>query len=312
MKAECALVSVGVPTYNRPDELRRCLDALLLQTHSNLQIIVSDNGSPDNDVKAVAEEFEFRDSRVKYVRQETNLGAVQNFQYVLKKADGEYFMWAADDDYRDPAFVEVLVSLLVQRTDCTIGFCDFYEIDPDGIKATGYPHHYPLLRGFTTRFSLLRCCLFYLQLESKGKANLIYGLFRRSTLLEFDWPKFVDTHGEYGSDMLFVFTLLRKGPLALSEKCLYQCTVGNDKFYSQLAKTSYFKKFASLFNGLSDQIKYAFEYIYLTRGPTRALIIVCFPLKVVDIFVRLFLVPNLTIFGFKSSIFLRRCFAKKT
>lgn len=100
------LVSVGLPTYNRPEGLRRTLSQLTSQTYKALEIIVSDNASPDDGPRLVTEEFVARDPRVRYVRQATNLGAAANFDYVLRAARGEFFMWAADDDEWAPAFVE--------------------------------------------------------------------------------------------------------------------------------------------------------------------------------------------------------------
>src|ERR1700688_2286292 len=100
------LVSVGIPTYNRPVGLRRTLEFICGQTYSNIEIIVSDNASLDPGTKSVAEEFAARDERIKYFRQRANIGAMENFRFVLAKASGDYFMWAADDDEWDPRFVE--------------------------------------------------------------------------------------------------------------------------------------------------------------------------------------------------------------
>lgn len=102
----CALVSVGIPTYNRPIGLRRTLACITCQTYKNLEIIVSDNGSPGSQTELVVREFMAKDARIKYVKQPRNLGPHANFQYVLANAAGELFMWAADDDEWDPYFVE--------------------------------------------------------------------------------------------------------------------------------------------------------------------------------------------------------------
>lgn len=92
------LVSVGIPTYNRPEGLRHTLNCITSQTYTNLEIIVSDNCSENEEVTKVINEFAEKDKRIIGIRQKENIGAANNFKYVLGRATGDYFMWAADDD----------------------------------------------------------------------------------------------------------------------------------------------------------------------------------------------------------------------
>jgi glycosyltransferase involved in cell wall biosynthesis len=110
MRAEQPLVSVGIPTFNRPDGLRRTLLLICGQTYSNLEILVSDNASPGLRTEEVVREFASVDKRIRYFRQPTNIGAIANFRFVLAKASGEHFMWAADDDEWDARFVETCLA----------------------------------------------------------------------------------------------------------------------------------------------------------------------------------------------------------
>lgn len=103
------LVSVGIPTYNRPDGLRRTLECITSQTYANLEIIVSDNASPGEETESIVREFMAGDTRIIYYRQPENLGSMLNFRFVLEKATGEYFMWAADDDEWENTFVSFCV-----------------------------------------------------------------------------------------------------------------------------------------------------------------------------------------------------------
>ena len=72
------LVSIGVPVYNGERLLGRTLESLLAQTYTHLEIIISDNASTDS-TPAIAREFADRDPRVRYVRNETNIGAIPTF-----------------------------------------------------------------------------------------------------------------------------------------------------------------------------------------------------------------------------------------
>jgi glycosyltransferase involved in cell wall biosynthesis len=95
---ELPLVSIGIPTYNRPEGLRNALLGITRQTYANIEVIVSDNGSPGNEINDIMQGFCSTDQRVIFHRQEKNLGPTHNFRFVLEKATGDYFMWAADDD----------------------------------------------------------------------------------------------------------------------------------------------------------------------------------------------------------------------
>ena len=112
MKNRLPLVSVGIPTYNRPKDLRRTLECITGQTYKNLEIIVSDNCSPGPETEAIVREFMAKDARIQYFRQQENKGGEFNFKFVLGKATGEYFMWAADDDYFEH---DTLISKLVSK-----------------------------------------------------------------------------------------------------------------------------------------------------------------------------------------------------
>jgi len=100
------LVSVGIPTFNRPQGVRRTLEAITRQTYPNLEIIVSDKASPEHGTEDVVAEFRERDARIRLHRQVHNIGAGANFQFVLSQASGRYFMWAADDDDWESCFIE--------------------------------------------------------------------------------------------------------------------------------------------------------------------------------------------------------------
>ncbi len=92
--SQTPLVSVGIPTFNHPDGLRRTLRCIVEQSYGNLEIIVSDNCSPGSETEAVVREFCLKDNRIQYFRQDTNKGPAFNFRFVLEKATGEYFMFA--------------------------------------------------------------------------------------------------------------------------------------------------------------------------------------------------------------------------
>lgn len=126
------LVSVGIPTYNRSEGLRKTLESITGQTFGNLEIIVSDNCSTDSGTEAVIKEFIEKDSRIHYYRQEENKGPGYNFQFVLEHATGEYFLWAADDDIHEREFISRLVEPLENNPGIMGAMCSTKRIDEGG------------------------------------------------------------------------------------------------------------------------------------------------------------------------------------
>lgn len=287
------LVSIGLPTFNRPQGLRRVIEELLSQTYSNIEIIISDNASTNPGVEETIKEFENKDARVRAFRQKKNVGPLKNFQFVLDKSQGEFFMWAADDDYRETTYIAVLLEQLHKCPECPIAFCDFNEVNVNRKKIESYPNHFPLLRPFTSNSKYMRLIYFIFQSENKGKANLIYGLMRRDILKSFQWERFVFKYGFYGADMLLMFSILCEGPLALTEQRLYQCTVGNLKDYGNSSGGSLWSKLATHVEGLTNQMAYTFQYVRIARGKSQVIMLICWPFKALDVLLRLILVAKL-------------------
>lgn len=108
-------VSIGMPVYNGEKYIRDALDSLLKQTFLDFELIISDNASMD-DTEAICCEYASRDSRIRYFRQVENHGAIANFQFVLDKANGEFFMWAAYDDLWSQNYLTEAVNVFAEQS----------------------------------------------------------------------------------------------------------------------------------------------------------------------------------------------------
>jgi glycosyltransferase involved in cell wall biosynthesis len=106
------LVTIAIPTYNRPTELERAVSSALAQSYPALEILISDNASSDPGVARLGDRLAASDARVRFVRQDRNRGHETNFQWLLNNARGRYFMWLADDDWIDPGYVAGCVTAL--------------------------------------------------------------------------------------------------------------------------------------------------------------------------------------------------------
>jgi glycosyltransferase involved in cell wall biosynthesis len=150
---------------------------LLTQDYEKYEIIISDNASTDQTPK-ILEEYASKHPCIRIHTHPENVGAQENFVTVLKLARGEYFMWAADDDYWLPKFISILVNELNNHPDSGTAMCAVESVHEDGT-----PHR-------TVRFSQKddpnskTFLSMALGLASPAKYNLfIYGLFRRELLL---------------------------------------------------------------------------------------------------------------------------------
>lgn len=122
MSKKKPFVSIGMPVYNGEKFLRKAIQSLLQQTHSNFELIISDNASTDG-TEAICREYAVKDNRVRYVRQQKNLGPAPNFKFVFDEACGEYFMWAACDDVFSKNFVEINQKFLSENPDYVASTC---------------------------------------------------------------------------------------------------------------------------------------------------------------------------------------------
>ncbi|AUT01576.1 glycosyl transferase [Nostoc sp. CENA543] len=123
------LVSVITPTYNRPDYLKAALTSAVRQTYRHIEIIVSDNCSPENP-QAIVESF--NDPRIRFSRNTTNLGMFGNTIKAFKMARGKYVASLLDDDMWEADFLEKLVPPLEANPNLALAFCDHYVIDAQG------------------------------------------------------------------------------------------------------------------------------------------------------------------------------------
>ena len=102
-------VSVCIPTYNRSHYLTYAVNTVLHQTYSNFELIICDDASSDNTPDVVAD---FKDSRIRYIRHEKNIGRSCNMRSGFEAAKGKYFIKFDDDDGLIPEFLEKTVKVL--------------------------------------------------------------------------------------------------------------------------------------------------------------------------------------------------------
>ncbi len=132
-----ARVGIGVPVYNGEQFLGPALESLLAQTFDDFDLIICDNASTDG-TEEIGRSFAARDPRVRYIRNDTNLGAAPNFNRTFDLSDAEYFKWAACDDLHEPDYLRQCVEVLDDDPGIVLCHAAGTYIDEHGQRVDGY------------------------------------------------------------------------------------------------------------------------------------------------------------------------------
>ena len=227
------LVTVGLPTYNRPAGLKKCLETIISQSYKNLEIIISDNCSTDEKVQQVILEFAARDSRIKHFRQTVNIGLEENFNFVYAKATAKYFTWMSDDDYFDTNYVAECVRFLQRNADHVLcsGVAKYYSGKQFLFDEEMFKLDKPgALNRVVTYFS------------RAGKNGNFYGVFRNHLLQ----AKPIGEH--VGCDWSFMAKMAILGKLSyVSTTAYHRSADGNSGTRKKMVKKFKLNRFKTLF-----------------------------------------------------------------
>ncbi len=167
-------ISVGMPVYNGEQYLEEAIRATLEQTYGDFELIISDNFSTDR-TETICRDFSITDSRIKYKRNEKNIGAAANYNQLFHMAEGKYFRWFNADDLCSKYLHEKCLEVM--------------ESSPDVVMCYGKTDiigdHGQFLRHYDDKLDLRQDSAadrFITYFNVVGMTNAIYGLMRRSAL----------------------------------------------------------------------------------------------------------------------------------
>ena len=147
----CPLISVIVPVYKVEKYLDQCVSSIVNQTYRNLEIILVDDGSPDN-CPAICDEWAQRDSRVRVIHTPNNgTGAARNAG--LDAANGALIGFVDSDDYLYPNMYKRLYELMTEN-DADLSVCEYTRVDEEGRKISDNSNKLPA--GLTTGEYMLK------------------------------------------------------------------------------------------------------------------------------------------------------------
>jgi len=173
------LVTIGMPVYNDKLFLRKSLESIINQSYSNFEFIISDDCSTDGSAQ-VCEEYASKDPRIKYIRQNHNIGISRNMEFLLQQANGDYFMWAGDDDLWHTDFILSHVNVLENNPNVISVFSTYVRIDESDDAL--FPTYEST--SYESKSSLIRL----LKLAYYWDDGFGYGMFRKEKIQNVKFP----------------------------------------------------------------------------------------------------------------------------
>lgn len=203
------LVSVLIPTYNRPHYVQLALESVLHQTYPNIEIIIGDD-STNNDTKEVLKPYLHCYPFITYYKNEQNIGGELNFQKVYEYSKGEYINYLMDDDLFHPQKIEWMMEYYLDDTDENYKLVTSFrpiidgegEIIPEGLYQR-YPHDL-VINGLEAGDSLVE------EFNWIGEPTTV--LFRRKDLIE-PYGSFAGRQYYNSVDVASWLTLLAQGDM---------------------------------------------------------------------------------------------------
>lgn len=256
-----AKITIGLPVYNGEKFIHKRISSILEQTFSDFELIISDNASTDSTSK-ICNEFQKKDKRIRYIRQEINIGVTQNYNFVCEQANSDYFVWAQVDDIWLSNFLEKNIEVLDSNHDVvgSMSKIDFYE-ETDEInqwekslkkirkKYLGLrPDVYPTSKVYEKRVR---------QFLKGGHVEIFYGVYRTKELTKsLVFAEFL------GNDWATVLEVLKHGRIYIIENILMHGATAGVSSKGIISLTNSFN---------SGSLKKIFPWIYFTTFCIRKL-----------------------------------------
>ena len=208
-------ISIIVPIYKVEPYLHKCIDSILNQTFSDFELILVDDGSPDN-CPQICNEYAVKDERIKTIhRRNGGLSAARNSG--LNIAKGDYICFVDSDDFIHPQYCELLLNE-IEKSNFDFCVCDITPFKDENTVNTYFPYN----NVISTHITLHE----YFQNSKKGVWNKIY---KRNV---FDNIRFFD--GRIHEDIMFATDLLNiiKTPISVIDAKLYFARSRSDSLFT--------------------------------------------------------------------------------
>lgn len=193
------LISIIVPVYNVEKYIKQCVDSILNQSYSNIEVILVDDGSPDN-CPRICDEYALIDKRVKVIhKKNSGVSAARNTG--IEESSGKYIMFCDSDDYVHPKWCEELHKA-ISNDGVDLGICGYVCADIDNTQIGKE-------KIYSTKESveIIRKDQFF-NLYEREFINMPWNkIFKRNVIINNDLR--MDSNIQYNEDLLFVMEYIK-------------------------------------------------------------------------------------------------------
>ena len=178
LSANSPALSIGLAVRNGLPEIERCVESILSQDFTDLELVISDNVSDDGTI-AVLEDYARADRRVRFDVNPVNIGSHENMKRVFELAHGRFFRWISTDDWLEPGCLSTCVRALEEQPDA-IGVTTSFTMHTSAgsTRFEDYRGEYPNSPDPARRFERM---LWFFH-AGDAKYDPIYGIYRRDPL----------------------------------------------------------------------------------------------------------------------------------
>lgn len=246
-------ITVIVPIYNAEAYLSKCIESILNQTYSNLEIILIDDGSTDQSGK-ICDDFAKQDRRIE-VYHTINRGLVAARKWGLERSTGEFIGFVDADDYIEPNMFEVLFESICNSDADFVhtGYIEENENDREFIEVLDYNNGLYELQSDEDREDFL--IRFVLRPESERFVSYsIWSKLYRSELIKSSYFLLQDDQ-QYGEDLYSLCLCILQSRRIYLKRCAMYHYVARNSSMSHLQKTDYYIKEMELIANLIKTIR---------------------------------------------------------
>lgn len=203
---ENILVSILIPVYNRVNFIVEAVESCMIQSYKNIEIIVIDNFSTDGTYEKVLE-CQKKDTRITIVRNEKNVGRVENWNIALRHINGAYFQFFMSDDKLDKDAIKDKIEAVKKHNNLVI-VSSGHKCFPSNYEYCHFKEE-TIIEGMDAYKSIMK--------SGNWLAGLNNNMFRTRSMIECGG---FDTQLTWGADWNFYFAMLKKGNVAYIPKML--------------------------------------------------------------------------------------------
>lgn len=246
------LITIGLPTYKRPDTLKRALASLQNQTYQRFKLIISDNSGVNEETIDILNKLDYFGAEILLVCQPKNLGALGNLHYLLSCCETEYFCWLADDDEFSNTYIEDLLNLLQTNERAVSAMGRWKKMDDPTTGA------YITQHKIDSSNRALRTLKFIL---GPSDDSFFYGVHRTNELRKCTFSSFAPPNTQVITNFcyVFMFDLILSGPILYADTCTWSCHNYSEKSYEKAKSGGLLSKMKTLLR------RFNVHYCYLRK-----------------------------------------------